>query len=163
MTRSRRAWALVGWIVACYAAAGVGALASVEASTFYASLTLPVWAPPAWLFGPVWTVLYGMMALAAWIVWRSGGWARRKAVLTVFVIQLLVNALWSWLFFGGKQGGLAFVDIVLLWILVAWTLVAFWKIRVIAGALMVPYLLWITFAAALNYAVWQANGAALGG
>jgi len=162
MTRGRQASGLVGWIVACYAAAGVGALASVEASTFYASLTFPVWAPPAWLFGPVWTVLYGMMALAAWIIWRSGGWARRKAALTVFVIQLLVNALWSWLFFGWKQGGLAFVDIVLLWILVAWTLWAFWKIRVIAGALMVPYLLWITFAAALNYAVWRANAVALG-
>lgn len=163
MTRSRQVWGLVGWVLACYATAAVGALASVEASTFYASLARPAWAPPAWLFGPVWTALYGMMALAAWLVWRTGGWARHRAALTCFVVQLLVNALWSWLFFGWKQGAFAFADIVVLWFLVASTIGLFWKIRTVPGALMVPYLLWITFAAALNYAVWQANGAVLGG
>lgn len=162
MTRSRQAWGLVGWLLACYLAAGVGALASVEASVFYASLTLPAWAPPAWLFGPVWTVLYGMMAVAAWLVWRTGGWRQHRTALTSFVVQLLFNALWSWLFFGWKEGALAFADIVMLWILVAFTLGAFWKIRAVAGALLVPYLLWITFASALNYAVWRANGAVLG-
>ena len=162
MTRSRQAWGLVGWLLACYVTAGVGALASAEASAFYASLKLPVWAPPAWLFGPVWTVLYGMMALAAWLAWRTGGWTRHRTALTCFVVQLALNALWSWLFFGWKQGALAFADIVVLWLLVAFTLGAFWKIRAIAGALMVPYLLWITFASALSHAVWRANGAVLG-
>jgi benzodiazapine receptor len=163
MTRSRQVIGLVGWVLACYAAAGIGALASVEASTFYASLTLPAWAPPAWLFGPVWTVLYGMMALAAWLVWRKGGWELHRAVLIVFVIQLVVNALWSWLFFALKQGALAFADILVLWILVAVTLTGFWKINRLAGALIVPYLLWISFAAALNFAVWQSNPSTLGG
>ena len=162
MTRGRQAWALVGWIVACYAAAGVGALASVEAGTFYASLTLPVWAPPAWLFGPVWTVLYGMMALAAWIVWRTGGWARRKAALTVFVIQLLVNALWSWLFFAWHRGVLAFADILLLDLVVVATIAAFARVRPLAAWLMVPYLAWIAFATALCYRVWQDNPGSLG-
>jgi benzodiazapine receptor len=162
MTRSRQVWGLVGWTLACYTAAGVGALASGEASVFYTTLTLPTWAPPAWLFGPVWTVLYGMMAVAAWLVWRTGGWARHRMALTGFVAQLLLNALWSWLFFGWKQGALAFADIMMLWVLVALTLGAFLKIRAMAGALMVPYLLWITFASALNYVVWRANPAMLG-
>ena len=99
MTLTRQALGLAGWLLLCYAAAGIGAVASMQADVFYKGLTLPSWAPPASVFGPVWTVLYGAMAVAAWLVWRKGGWAKRQKVLTLFLAQLAVNALWSWLFF----------------------------------------------------------------
>lgn len=153
---------MVGWLLLSYAAAGIGGLASVDAGTFYASLMLPRWAPPAWLFGPVWLVLYGMMGVAAWLVWRAGDAASRRHALVLFVAQLLANALWSWLFFRWRLGGLAFVDIVVLWVLVLATTRAFWRINTVAGAMMIPYALWISFAAALNYVAWRGNAWALG-
>lgn len=162
MSRQQQIVGLVAWLGVCFAAAAIGAAASIRAGTFYAGLVRPEWAPPASVFGPVWTALYALMGVAAWLAWRAGGLAAARTALTLFVAQLAVNALWSWLFFAWHRGALAFADIVLLWILIVATLVAFWRIRPLAGALLVPYLAWVSFAAALNYAVWQANPQVLG-
>lgn len=162
MTRTQRVVGLAGWLLLCYAAAGVGAVASVHADVFYKSLTLPSWAPPASVFGPVWTVLYGAMGVAAWLVWRNGGWAKHQWVLTLFLAQLAVNTLWSWLFFHWQRGGWAFADIVALWLLIIATLIGFWRVRRSAGLLMLPYLAWVSFASALNLAAWKLNPLVLG-
>ena len=161
MSPSSRIRGLIGWLLLTMAAAGIGTLASVNADTLYGQLQQPAWAPPAWIFGPVWTLLYLMMAIAAWLVWRGGLHANRSA-LTLYGVQLVLNCLWSWLFFGWRQGAWAFVDIVILWILILATLVSFWRIRPLAGALLVPYLVWVSFATALNFAVWQMNPQTLG-
>lgn len=153
---------LAGWILLCFAAAAMGAVASAQAGTFYAQLARPAWAPPAWLFGPAWTVLYLLMGIAAWLVWRDGGFRQRGLALTLFVVQLAVNALWTWLFFVWHRGALAFIEIVLLWALILATAVAFRRARPAAGALLLPYLAWVTFAAALTWAIWQRNPGLLG-
>jgi tryptophan-rich sensory protein len=103
-----------------------------------------------------------MMAIAAWLVWREGGFRRNRAALTLFLLQLAVNALWSWLFFAWHLGAYALIDIVVLWVLIVATLVSFWRVRPWAGALLVPYLLWVSFAGLLNYTVWQLNPQILG-
>ena len=154
---------LAGWLALAAITAAIGAAASVQAGSFYADLARPTWAPPSSVFGPVWTALYALMGLSAWLVWRERGFAAARSALTLFVVQLAVNALWSWLFFAWQRGALAFVDIIVLWLLVLATIVGFWRIKPLAGALMVPYLLWVSFAAALNYAVWQLNPQLLGG
>lgn len=161
-TMKTQALGLLGWLAATFIAAAVGAAASAQAGPFYAQLVRPGWAPPGWLFGPVWTALYVLMAIAAWLVWRVGGFRAARSALSLFVVQLAVNALWSWLFFGMHRGALAFADIVLLWVLIVATLRAFWRIRPLGGALLVPYLLWVSFAAVLNYSIWQLNPQALG-
>jgi tryptophan-rich sensory protein len=102
------------------------------------------------------------MGIAAWLVWRADGFRAARGALTLFLVQLAPNALWSWLFFGWHRGALAFADILLLWVLIVVTLIAFWRVRALAGALLVPYLLWVSFASALNYAVWQLNPQSLG-
>lgn len=163
MSRSalRQAAGLGGWLLASFVAGALGAAASAGAAGFYQQLTRPPWAPPAWLFGPVWTVLYVMMAVAAWLVWRERGFADARAALGLFVAQLAANALWSWLFFAWRLGALALGEIVLLWLLVAATIAAFWRVRPLAGALLVPYLAWVTFAAALTFSLWRLNPAVL--
>ena len=153
---------LIGWLIVSFAASAIGAVASIQARSFYSQLAQPAWAPPPFLFGPVWTVLYAMMAIAAWLVWRSGGLQTNRIALSLFMAQLALNALWSWLFFAWQQGALAFVDIVLLWVLIVVTLVSFWRVRPLAGALLIPYLLWVSFASALNYSLWQLNPQVLG-
>jgi len=153
---------LIAWLAASFIAAAIGSAASIQAGSFYTQLVRPGWAPPPDIFGPVWTVLYALMGIAAWLVWRIGGFRAARTALTLFLIQLAVNALWSWLFFGWHLGALAFADIVLLWVLIVATLVTFWRIRPMAGALLVPYFLWVSFAAMLNYSVWQLNLQLLG-
>ncbi|MEO6155052.1 MAG: TspO/MBR family protein [Thermomonas sp.] len=153
---------LIGWLGLCFAASAIGAVASIQAKAIYGELVQPGWAPPAALFGPVWTVLYALMGIAAWLVWRAGGFQRNGRALWLFIAQLVVNALWSWLFFGWHKGALAFADIILLWVLIVATMLAFWRVRPLAGALLVPYLAWVSFAAALNWAVWQLNPGILG-
>lgn len=150
------------WLVVSFTAAGIGGAASIQAGPFYTQLIRPEWAPPPNLFGPVWTILYVLMGITAWLVWRAGGFRAARTALTLFLVQLAVNALWSWLFFGWHLGGLAFADIVLLWVLIVATLVAFWRARPWAGALLIPYLLWVSFASVLNYSVWQLNPQILG-
>lgn len=153
---------LIVWVLVTFAAAALGAIASIQAASFYLQLERPTWAPPASVFGPVWSVLYALMAVAAWLVWRKGGWQVQRAALTLFLVQLVLNALWSWLFFGWHRGGLAFADIVLLLIAIVATLIAFWRTQRLAGLLLLPYLAWVSFAAVLNFTVWQLNPQALG-
>lgn len=178
MSTGRQIAGLAGWLALAFAAAACGAAASVRAREFYGALTLPAWAPPGWVFGPVWTVLYAMMAVAAWLVWRGGGRQGRAGhdhqtgdaiagfmegkALGLFLIQLGANALWSWLFFAWRLGAWASLEIVVLWALVAATTVAFWRRSRWAGALMIPYLLWVSFATALCYAIWRLNPEVLG-
>ncbi len=161
-SKQKQILGLAGWLLLSYAASAVGALASVQAQSFYGLLVQPAWAPPPWIFGPVWTVLYTLMGIAAWLVWRSGGWAVNRRALTLFLLQLAFNAVWSWLFFAWKLGGLAFADIVVLWFFIAATLVTFWRVRPLAGGLLIPYLLWVGFAAALNFSLWRLNPGILG-
>lgn len=161
-TQRRQITGLIAWLVASFVAAAIGGAASIQAGAFYAQLVRPEWAPPAGVFGPVWTVLYTLMGIAAWLVWREGGFRAARTALTLFLAQLAVNALWSWLFFGWHRGAMAFADIVLLSLLIVATLIAFWRVRSLAGALLLPYLAWVGFASALNYAVWQMNPGLLG-
>lgn len=162
LTTKQQSLGLLGWLIGSFATAGIGAAASMDAGPFYLQLIRPEWAPPASVFGPVWTVLYTLMAIAAWLVWRMGGFRAATTALTLFLVQLAANALWSWLFFAWHRGALAFAEILVLWVLILATLVAFWRIRPLAGALLLPYLIWVTFAAALNYALWQRNLQLLG-
>ncbi len=161
-SRQRLILGLVGWIASALAAGAIGGLASANAGTFYGELIRPDWAPPAWLFGPVWTGLYVMMGVAAWLVWRARGFAGAKTALMLFVAQLVANALWTWLFFVWRLGSVAFAEILVLWVLVATTTVLFVRINKTAGVLLGPYLLWVSFAAALTYATWQLNPDLLG-
>jgi tryptophan-rich sensory protein len=157
MTAGRLALGLFGWALLTFAAAGVGAVASMDAGTFYATLARPSWAPPAWLFGPVWSALYALMAISAWLVWRHRGFAGARAALMLYIVQLAANALWSWLFFAWHRGGLAFAEVLVLWCFVVATIVAFRRVSALAGALLLPYLAWTTFASALTFAVWRLN------
>jgi len=161
-SRQSQALGLVGWLCVSFAASAVGAVASMQARSFYGQLVQPAWAPPGAVFGPVWTLLYATMGIAAWLVWRSGGFRANRWPLLLFFLQLAFNAIWSWLFFAWQLGAVALADIAVLWILVMATIVSFWRVRPIAGALLVPYLLWISFAFALNYSLWQLNPDLLG-
>ena len=152
---------LLIWLLITAAAAALGSIASVQAAEFYRQLMRPDWAPPGWLFGPVWALLYVLMAVAAWLVWREREAKATRLALSLYVVQLAANALWSWLFFAWHRGLLAFADIVLLWTLILATLVTFWRIRPLAGALLIPYLLWVSFATALNLRIWQLNASLL--
>ena len=158
MTRRSR-WAqlagLPGWLLAVFVAAAIGAIASVDAAAFYAQLSKPSWAPPAGVFGPVWTVLYLLMGLSAWLVWRSP--RRSRVALALFCAQLAANALWSWLFFAWHRGAFAAVEVLLLLVLVAATMRAFWRSSRLAAVLLLPYLLWVSFASTLTWSVWQSN------
>lgn len=148
---------LVAWLAITAVAAVLGAVASLDAAAFYGQLAKPAWAPPAGVFGPVWSLLYGLMAVAAWLVWLQRGSREVGTPLALFIAQLAANALWSWLFFGWHRGALAFADVLLLLALIAATLATFWRVRPLAGALLLPYLAWVSFASALTWAVWQRN------
>ena len=148
---------LIVSLLISFAAAAIGAMATRRAPEFYAALSRPDWAPPASVFGPVWTVLYTLMAIAAWLVWKRRGFRGAGGALSLFGIQLALNALWSWLFFAWQRGMLAQIEIVVLLAFIALTLVAFWRVRPVAGALLVPYLLWVTYATALTFALVRRN------
>lgn len=142
--------ALAGWLLLCYAVAALGAVASLHAREFYAQFVQPPWAPPAWLFGPAWTLLYTLMAIAAWIVGRTRASPERRRALLMFFVQLAFSALWSWLFFAWRRGELAFIEVLVLWVAILATLISFWRVRPAAGSLLLPYLAWVGYAAALN-------------
>lgn len=148
---------LIGWLAICFVAAGAGAVASIDAASFYASLVRPAWAPPAWVFGPAWSTLYLLMGIAAWLVWRTPASPQRTLAIRLFLFQLAVNALWSWLFFAWHMGTLAQANIVLLLVLIAMTMHAFQRLHKPAAWLLAPYLLWVGFATALSWTIWQAN------
>jgi len=154
--------ALLGWLSLSFATAAIGAFASANAPTFYAELVQPTWAPPAWLFGPVWTALFAAMGVAAFLVWTRRDRAGARGALGLFVVQLVANGLWSWLFFAWREGLWSFVDIVVLWLLIVATVVTFWRVHRAAGVLLLPYLAWVTFAAVLNFVLWRTNPSLLG-
>ena len=156
MNPTRRWLGFAGWVVLPYLAAALGTIYS--GPEYYSELRRPSWSPPAWLFGPVWTVLYGMMGVAAGLVWVRHGWRGAGTALGLFLVQLVLNAVWSPLFFGLRRPDLALIDIVGLWVLILATVVAFWRKRVVAGVLLVPYWLWVSFATALNFEIWRLNG-----
>ncbi|MDP9799794.1 tryptophan-rich sensory protein [Catenuloplanes nepalensis] len=151
---STRWLALAGFGLAAFAAAAIGGLGVQGTAAEYNSLAQPAWAPPSWLFGPVWTLLYAMIALSGWLAWRRAGWT---TALTVYAVQLALNALWTPLFFGAGQYGLALAEIVLLWLAIAATIALFRRISTAAALLLAPYLLWVTYATALNAAIWSMN------
>jgi tryptophan-rich sensory protein len=155
---SRRALVLVVLLGLVFVAASVGSVfTSRSVSDWYVGLAKPSWTPPGWVFGPVWTVLYVLMAAAAWRVWLREGLARGRLPLALFAVQLVLNAAWSGVFFGLRMPGLALAELAVLLAAVAATTAAFWRADRLAGALMLPYLGWATFAGALNLAIWRMN------
>lgn len=161
-SKQKQILGLLAWLAVVFAVSALGALASINASGFYAEVIRPTWAPPANVFGPVWSALFFMMGISAWLVWRRGGFAIQGKALGVFLLQLAFNVLWSWLFFAWKTGGGAFADIIFLWALILTTIVLFWRVSRVAALLLVPYLLWVSFASVLNYTIWQTNPQLLG-
>jgi tryptophan-rich sensory protein len=140
-----------------FAAAAVGGWASADAPGFYALLNKPSWAPPAAVFGPVWTALYLLMAVAAWLVWKEVWKPEIRRALSFYLLQLALNALWTWVFFSWRLGGWALAEISVLWVLIVLTMIGFYRVRPLAGLLLVPYLAWVTFATVLNAALWRMN------
>jgi translocator protein len=143
---------LPGWILLTFLAPAAGAFSMPGA--WYASLAKPEWNPPSWIFGPVWSVLYLSMAVAAWLVWRKGG---QGHALRLYIVQLALNAAWTPVFFGAHQLGAALLVILALWLAILLTLRAFWRISKPAGLLFVPYLAWVSFASFLNFTLWRMN------
>ncbi len=152
----KSAWpGLAVWLLVCFAAPALGSTAGP--GEWYAQLTKPSWNPPGWVFGPVWTTLYAMMAVAAWMIWRRGGWRGLRLPLGLFLTQLALNALWTPLFFGLHRPDLALVAIVMLWIAIVATIAAFARVHRGAAALLAPYLAWVSFATFLNFTLWRLN------
>jgi tryptophan-rich sensory protein len=160
MNRKRKTWmVLAGLVATCL---GVGALGSWAAtlapSDWYFTLAKPAWTPPTWVFAPVWTVLYALMAVAAWLVWRKDArFSGVRVALILFAAQLLLNGLWPFLFFGLQSPGAALIGIALLWLTLGLALYAFLNLSRMAGLLLVPYLLWTSYSVLLNFAVWRLN------
>ncbi len=157
--RSRFQWlGLVVSIVVCFGVAALGSLLTdPNIDGWYAALRKPPWNPPNWVFGPVWSVLYLLMAVAAWLVWRRRDFARVSLPLALFGVQLVLNGLWSVLFFGWHRPDLALIEIVFLWSAILATMLAFRRVVPLATRLLVPYLLWVSFAAVLNFTIWRMN------
>ncbi|PKL57452.1 MAG: TspO protein [Methanomicrobiales archaeon HGW-Methanomicrobiales-6] len=146
-------------IAVCLLAGFIGSLFTTPAiPTWYAGLIKPALNPPAWVFGPVWTILYILMGIALYLVW-SKGWERKnvQVATAIFAVQLVLNVLWSYLFFGMQAPYFALIEIVLLWIAIVMTIAAFYRVSVPAAVLLVPYILWVTFAAYLNYGIYVLN------
>ena len=146
-------------IALCFGAAGLGGMAtSTGPDSWYAHLNKPGWNPPGWVFGPVWSALYLAMAVAAWLVYRKAGSIRAAAVpLGLFAVQLALNTLWSFVFFAWESPGWAFVEILVLWVAILATMIAFFRWSKIGGSLMIPYLAWVSFASFLTWTIWQLN------
>ncbi|TWU02818.1 TspO/MBR family protein [Stieleria varia] len=158
MTGGVRWVGLAVFLVVCLGAGGLGAVATTsEIKGWYQTIEKPTWNPPDYVFGPVWTTLYVMMAIAAWIVWLPNGLKDSKTPLGLFVLQLALNIAWSWIFFGLHQPGWAFAEILILWLAIVATTTAFLKRSTIAGSLMIPYLAWVSFASVLNFTIWRLN------
>lgn len=150
---------LVGCILVCESAGIIGAFFTTRSvRTWYVDLAKPWFNPPGWVFGPAWTILYALMGVALYLVWKEDGEIKDKTpALVLFFVQLLLNAAWSFIFFGARSPFLAFIEITILWLSIVVTLFLFWRISTTAGYLLVPYLLWVTFAAILNYSIWKMN------
>jgi tryptophan-rich sensory protein len=147
--------ALLVFIAVNFAAAATGAI--FRPGQWYERLRKPSWTPPNWLFGPAWSILYAMIAVSGYLLWRSAGPGEAAVPLVFYGLQLVLNGTWSALFFGLRRPDYAFLDVVLLWLAILATIVTFWPVRADAALLLVPYLAWVTFAGALNFAVWRLN------
>jgi benzodiazapine receptor len=154
-SRTRQGVGLVAWVLFSFAATVSAAFGAPD--DWYARLEKPPWNPPGWVFGPAWTLLYTLMGIAAWLVWRRGGWSRQRGPLLWFILQWILNALWTPLFFGLHRPGLAFAEILGLLVAIGITLANFWRVSRPAGALLIPYLLWVAFASFLNFTLWRMN------
>lgn len=153
MLAMRNALAALGFLAACFAVAALGGLATASSvGTWYQALTKPSFNPPDWVFGPVWTALYVLIAISGWLVWRKAGFSDRAAFL-VYGAQLLLNLLWSVLFFGMRQPVFAMIDLIVLWIAIAGTMLMFARHDRAAALLLAPYILWVSFAGVLNAAI----------
>lgn len=151
---------LICFLFLAFAAAAVGGLATASSvDDWYQALNKPDWQPPDRVFGPVWTVLYITIGLAGWWVWRGRPWLRIRIALAWYGAQLVLNALWSVLFFGLHAPGWALIEIMGLWGAIVGTVIAFFRLSPLAGLLLLPYLGWVTFAAGLNFAIWRLNTA----
>ena len=146
---------LIGWLAATFVFAAIGA--RFLPGEWYRALTKPALTPPDFIFAPVWTLLYILMALAAWLVWRQGGFKSNRLALSLYGAQLVLNALWSWIFFGQHQIGFALIDILVLLSVIILTAIKFHTINRHAAILMTPYILWVTFATYLNFELWRLN------
>ncbi len=149
--------ALAAFLVACFAAASMGAF--FRPGAWYEGLAKPSWRPPNRLFAPVWTILYIMIAISGWLVWMRAGFAGAALPLGVYALQILLNALWTPLFFGLRRPDLGMVGIVSLWLSIVATIALFMPISGWAAILLLPYLAWVSFASALNFAIWRLNPA----
>ena len=148
----------LAFLLATFATAALGGLATAPGvRDWYPSLNKPTWTPSPWLFGPVWTFLYLSIAVAGFMAWQKAGFIGAKWTMLLFTMQLILNSAWSWVFFGLRQPGWGFVEIVVLWASILATTIALFRISRTAGMLFVPYLGWVTFAAALNWAIWRMN------
>ena len=149
---------LLFWMVLCFAVAGLGARWTAgEVTGWYTTLKRPAMAPPNWVFGPVWTLLYALMAVAAWRVWLAEPSRARTLALALFLAQLVLNLAWSWIFFRSHAMGAALVEVAVLWLAIGGTTAAFSRVTPFGAWLMIPYLAWVSFAAALNAAFWRLN------
>ncbi len=143
----------------CFGASWLGGMATESGLPWYTTLAKPVWTPPSEVFTPIWLLLYALMAVAGWLVWkRVGGTAAGRGPIALFLLQLLLNVGWSFAFFGSQSTALGLGVIALLWVAIALTAWVFYGVDQMAGFLMMPYLLWVTFAFALNFAIWRMNG-----
>lgn len=157
-TNKRSALVLVGFLVASFTAAAIGGYATAESvKTWYPLLNKPSWNPPSWLFGPVWTLLYITISVAAWRIWKLRDQPQAKFALRLFFVQLVLNALWSILFFGLHRPDWALIEIVILWSSLVFIQRAFWRLDRLAGWLWLPYLSWVSFASVLNATIWWLN------
>lgn len=150
------ALALAVFLVLSFGAGAAGSF--FQPGEWYAALRKPALTPPGWVFGVVWPALYALMGVAAWLVWRKGGVGGNRLALGLFAGQLALNAAWTCIFFGLHRPGWALADLAAMWALILATLIAFWARTPAAGALLVPYLAWVSFAAYLNFAFWRLNG-----
>ena len=156
--RAYGAAALVGFLAATFAVAGVSAtFTASEIPTWYSALAKPSFNPPNWIFGPVWTLLYALMAIAAWLVWKRPDSDLRRPGLQLFGLQLALNFIWSILFFRYHRIGLAFAEVLLLWLAILATMAVFLRVSKAAGWMFTPYLAWVSFASVLNFAIWRLN------
>lgn len=157
-SRTQQLLAGIALVVICFTAAAIGGLVTEpQIPEWYQGLAKPDWNPPDWVFGPVWSILYLSMAVAAWLVWREAGFKNAGLPFALFATQLVLNSLWSVIFFGLQSPGAAAVEIVLLWLAILATMLSFWRVSKWAGALFVPYLAWVSFAVVLNFSIWQMN------
>lgn len=146
---------LIGWLLLSAVIAWFGS--QFAADNWYLELNKPGWTPPGWIFGPVWTILYILMAVAAWLIWRNDRKITGKLSLKIYLIKMVCNGLWSYLFFGLHQIGLAFLDIIVLLVLLIWVIILFYKEKKSAGIILIPYLIWVSFASVLNLSIWLLN------